>query len=135
QVRASGVDVREQAFLVDVLRATDGTVRGARVLRAGAEHVERADAVILATGGAGRLFRHTTNPTEITGDGIAAALRAGAVVRDLEFVQFHPTVLADGGPAFLISEAVRGDGAVLLDAHGERFLLDEHPDAELAPRD
>lgn len=93
-----------------------------------------ADAVVLATGGAGQLYAHTTNPAGSTGDGIAIALRAGAAVSDLEFVQFHPTVLAGETP-FLISEAVRGAGAVLRDAAGRRFMLDEHPDAELAPRD
>lgn len=96
-----------------------------------------ADAVVLATGGAGRLYAHTTNPPVATGDGIAAALRAGAIVRDLEFVQFHPTVLeasADAEP-FLVSEAVRGEGAVLIDDTGRRFAFDAHPDGELAPRD
>lgn len=99
-----------------------------------APHLVSADAVVLATGGAGRLFAHTSNPEVSTGDGIAAAARAGAEVADLEFVQFHPTVLAESGGA-LISEAVRGEGAVLLNEAGERFLLGVHPDAELAPRD
>lgn len=134
-VRAHGVEMREGALLVDIVRDAAGPVRGVRLLVDGVERIEAADAVILATGGAGRLFRHTTNPPEITGDGIAAALRARAAVQDLEFVQFHPTVLADDGPAFLISEAVRGDGAVLVDDAGRRFLPSEHPDAELAPRD
>ncbi|WP_425356573.1 L-aspartate oxidase [Xylanimonas protaetiae] len=89
---------------------------------------------MLATGGAGQLFTHTTNPDVTTGDGVAAALRAGAVVADLEFYQFHPTALAVPGTP-LISEAVRGEGAVLRDAAGRRFMLDVHPDAELAPRD
>ncbi|PPG43419.1 L-aspartate oxidase [Pseudoclavibacter sp. RFBA6] len=93
-----------------------------------------ADAVVLATGGAGQLFAHTSNPEVATGDGIAAAARAGAEIADLEFVQFHPTVLAGSGGA-LISEAVRGEGAVLLNDAGERFLVGVHPDAELAPRD
>ncbi|GGL67746.1 L-aspartate oxidase [Curtobacterium citreum] len=93
-----------------------------------------ADAVVLAAGGAGHLYRETTNPLVATGDGVAAAWRAGAVVADLEFVQFHPTRLAvpDGG---LVSEAVRGEGAVLRDAAGRRFMTAVHPDAELAPRD
>jgi L-aspartate oxidase len=96
-----------------------------------------ADAVVLATGGAGELYAHTTNPAVATGDGIAAALRAGAAVSDLEFFQFHPTVLpaTDDADAFLVSEAVRGEGAVLRDALGHRFLPEFHPDAELAPRD
>ena len=93
-----------------------------------------ADAVVLATGGAGALYRTTTNPPNATGDGIALAFRAGAVLRDIEFVQFHPTALINDGSAFLISEALRGDGAVLLDASGNPFMTDVHPDAELAPR-
>jgi L-aspartate oxidase len=94
----------------------------------------RADAVILATGGAGQLYLHTTNPAVATADGVAAAWRAGAELADLEFVQFHPTALAIPGTP-LVSEAVRGAGAVLLDEDGERFMLQVHPDAELAPRD
>ncbi len=90
--------------------------------------------MILATGGAGQLYAHTTNPTGATGDGIAAAIRAGAAVADLEFVQFHPTALAVGAP-FLVSEAVRGEGAILIDDTGRRFAFDAHPDGELAPRD
>jgi L-aspartate oxidase len=90
---------------------------------------------LLATGGACALFHRTTNPPGATGDGIALAYRAGAALRDMEFVQFHPTALAGGGRAFLISEAVRGEGAHLVDASGLRFMLDVHPDAELAPRD
>ncbi|MGC0144477.1 L-aspartate oxidase [Pseudactinotalea sp. Z1732] len=92
-----------------------------------------ADAVVLATGGAGQLYAHTSNPAVATGDGVAAALRAGAQAADLEFYQFHPTISAIGG--FLISEAVRGEGAVLRDATGRRFMTKVHPDAELAPRD
>jgi L-aspartate oxidase len=95
----------------------------------------RARMTLLATGGACALFQRTTNPPGATGDGIALAYRAGAAVRDMEFVQFHPTALAGGGRAFLISEAVRGEGARLVDASGRRFMLDVHPDAELAPRD
>ena len=96
--------------------------------------------MLLATGGAGRLFARTSNPSVATADGLALAWRAGAAVRDLEFFQFHPTTLAadevpGGPPALLISEAVRGEGAVLLDAAGYRFMPDYHPDAELAPRD
>ncbi|MEV7631388.1 L-aspartate oxidase [Microbacterium sp. NPDC089318] len=130
RLMASSVEVRERVFVADLL-VDGGGVRGIRSLDA----VELgADAVVLATGGAGQLYAHTTNPGDITGDGIAVALRAGAAVADLEFVQFHPTVLADGTP-FLISEAVRGAGAVLRDAAGHRFMLDEHAAAELAPRD
>ncbi|WP_417554268.1 L-aspartate oxidase [Microbacterium sp.] len=130
RVRTSTVHVREGAFAADLL-VMNGRVHGIRLL--GGEEIT-ADAVILATGGAGQLYPVTTNPTGATGDGIAMALRAGAAVADLEFVQFHPTVLAGAAP-FLVSEAVRGAGAVLRDAEGGRFLLEEHPDAELAPRD
>ena len=89
---------------------------------------------MLATGGAGQLFPYTTNPEVATADGLAMALRAGAVAADLEFYQFHPTSLAAPGN-FLVSEAVRGEGAVLIDEDGHRFMTDVHPDAELAPRD
>lgn len=95
-----------------------------------------ARAVILATGGGGQVFSQTTNPEGSTGDGVAIAWRAGAEVRDLEFVQFHPTALTQpGAPRFLISEAVRGEGAYLVDVHGHRFAFDYHPQGELAPRD
>lgn len=135
RIADSGVRVRERAFAVDVI-VRDGRACGIRLL--GGEEIP-ADAVVLATGGAGQLYARTTNPAGSTGDGIAMALRAGAAVADLEFVQFHPTVLvptvlAEGEP-FLVSEAVRGAGAVLRDAAGRRFMLDEHPDGELAPRD
>lgn len=96
----------------------------------------RAKAVILATGGGGQVFAHTTNPVVSTGDGVAIAHRAGAILRDLEFVQFHPTALTiPGANSFLISEAVRGEGAHLVDAAGRRFAFDYHPQGELAPRD
>jgi L-aspartate oxidase len=95
-----------------------------------------AGAVVLATGGIGRLYRYTTNPVEATGDGIAMAARAGATLSDMEFVQFHPTALAIGAdPMPLVTEAVRGEGAILINDLGERFMLAVHPDAELAPRD
>ncbi|MDQ1128159.1 L-aspartate oxidase [Microbacterium sp. SORGH_AS_0888] len=132
-VRASAVRVIEHAFLLDVVVA-DGRARGVELLVDGRRMRLRTDAVVLATGGAGQLYAHTTNPVVATADGIAAALRAGAAVADLEFVQFHPTVLAAGEP-FLVSEAVRGEGAVLVDDSGRRFAFDAHPDGELAPRD
>jgi L-aspartate oxidase len=95
-----------------------------------------ADSVVLATGGIGRLYRYTTNPVQATGDGIAMAARAGALLADMEFVQFHPTALAIGrDPMPLVTEAVRGEGAVLVNDLGERFMLGAHPDAELGPRD
>lgn len=131
--RASAVTVVENAFLLDLV-VTGGAVRSIRILLDDATGLLDADAVILATGGAGHLYSHTTNPEGTTGDGIAAAIRAGAEVADLEFVQFHPTVL-DRGSAFLVSEAVRGEGATLIDDEGRRFAFDSHPDGELAPRD
>ena len=95
-----------------------------------------SNAVILATGGIGRLYRYTTNPVEATGDGIAMAARARATLADMEFVQFHPTALDIGkDPMPLVTEAVRGEGATLINDLGERFMLGAHPDAELAPRD
>jgi L-aspartate oxidase len=138
-VRASGVRVLEHTFARDLVLSGgsigDRIVAGLDVL-GGDGQCERlaCDAVILASGGAGQLFLHTTNPTVATGDGVAIALRAGAQLADLEFYQFHPTALALPG-TFLISEAVRGDGAVLLDACGRRFMQSLHADAELAPRD
>ncbi len=94
--------------------------------------------IILATGGSGQLFAHTTNPTTATADGLALAYEAGAILADLEFIQFHPTSLAVetyGEPKPLLTEALRGAGAYLIDKNGKRFMLDEHKDAELAPRD
>lgn len=130
RLHESDVTIRERTTVVDLL-VEDSRVVGVRLLDG--DEV-RADAVILATGGAGQLFPYTTNPEVATADGIAMALRAGAVVADLEFYQFHPTSLSAPGN-FLVSEAVRGEGAVLLDADGKRFMLDVHPDGELAPRD
>ncbi|MDQ0196060.1 L-aspartate oxidase [Paenibacillus wynnii] len=96
----------------------------------------QADATILCSGGAGQLYRYTTNPEVATGDGVAIAYRAGAHIRDMEFIQFHPTALSyPGAPRFLISEAVRGEGAVLRNIHGERFMDRYHELLELAPRD
>ncbi|MFS0794272.1 L-aspartate oxidase [Microbacterium sp. 1P10AE] len=132
-VRASAVEVQEHTLLRDLV-VENGHVVGIDVESGGAVRRLHADAVVLATGGAGQLYAHTTNPVSATGDGIAAALRAGAAVADLEFVQFHPTALAAGEP-FLVSEAVRGDGAILVDDAGRRFTFDSHPDGELAPRD
>lgn len=115
---------------------------GLEYLQDGRAATVEADAVLLATGGAGQLFEQTTNPGVATADGLALAVRAGAFVADLEFFQFHPTCLVDNtagrgaldGP-LLISEAVRGEGATLVDAGGRRFMRAYHPDAELAPRD
>lgn len=113
--------------------AGDGEVTGVELLRDTTRDFLAADAVVLATGGAGQLYAHTTNPDGATGDGLAAAIRAGAAVSDMEFYQFHPTALAGSG--FLISEAVRGAGALLLDDRGDRFMTDVDRRGELAPRD
>jgi L-aspartate oxidase len=124
QLRQSPVTIRERTTAVDLV-VENGRAVGVSLL--GGEAL-RADVVVLATGGAGQLFPYTTNPQVATADGIAMALRAGAVAADLEFYQFHPTSLAAPGN-FLVSEAVRGEGAVLLDSDGNRFT------EELAPRD
>jgi L-aspartate oxidase len=141
-VRAAGLRVLEHTFAKDLVLDDNGTVTGLEVIDEQGTHATlHADAVILASGGAGQLFLHTTNPTVATGDGVAMALRAGAELADLEFYQFHPTALAtpnlesSASTTFLISEAVRGEGATLLDAHHHRFMQALHPDAELAPRD
>ena len=130
RLRESDVEVHERTTVVDLV-LEDGRCVGVRLLD-GSEL--RGDAVVLATGGAGQLFPYTTNPEVATADGLAMALRAGAIAADLEFYQFHPTSLAAPGN-FLVSEAVRGEGAVLIDEDGHRFMTDVHPDAELAPRD
>ncbi len=118
------------------LTMAGGACVGARYVRAGADVEVRAAATLLATGGAGRVYRETTNPPVATGDGIALAWQAGAAVADLEFVQFHPTVMAvPGTPRFLLSEALRGDGAHLLNVHGERFMTRYEAAGELASRD
>ncbi|MEE2521514.1 FAD-dependent oxidoreductase [Pseudarthrobacter sp. J75] len=125
------------------LSVLGGRVTGVNFIHDGRELHCHGDAVLLATGGAGRLFAKTTNPSVATADGLALAWRAGANLADLEFFQFHPTsmVIAEearetaGTEPLLISEAVRGEGAILVDAHGNRFMPAYHPDAELAPRD
>ena len=115
-----------------------GTCRGAYLVAAGAERAQPmfARTTVLANGGAGRLWAVTSNPPGASGDGIAMAMRSGVVVADLEFTQFHPTVLSiDGVEPFLITEAIRGEGAYLLDRDGNRFMVGQHELAELAPRD
>lgn len=146
---AAGARVLERAFALDLLTGPDSEGRravagvrvamlddGGRVLSVG---IVWARAVVLATGGFGQVFASTSNPPAVTGDGIALAMRAGVEVRDLEFVQFHPTVLWTGpdatGQQALISEAVRGEGAVLFDGLGRRVMVGVHPLEDLAPRD
>jgi L-aspartate oxidase len=130
---ATRVGETEAEALVKVGERVTGVVaRG----KDGTRTLYRAPAVILATGGIGRLYQHTTNPPENTGDGLALAARVGARLMDLEMVQFHPTALAvDADPLPLLTEALRGEGAILVDGHGHRFMVAEHPLAELAPRD
>jgi len=125
--------VHENAFLTKI-NTDAGRVTGITYLNASGQQHADVDAVILASGGAGQLYRHTTNPSVTTGDGVAAALWAGAWLADVEFYQFHPTALAVPG-SFLISEAVRGEGATLINERGERFMQRIDPRAELAPRD
>lgn len=132
-LRETAAKIHEYTFVVD-FEVKNGAVTGVWLLDSSGKHFVEADAVIIASGGAGQLYRHTTNPSVTTGDGVAAAFRAGAELADVEFYQFHPTALAVPG-SFLISEAVRGDGAVLINNKGERFMQKIHPLAELAPRD
>jgi L-aspartate oxidase len=123
--------------LVTELLVEDGRVAGVRFFdQLGFPRDARARATLLATGGAGHVFKETTNPPVATGDGVALAFHAGACVADLEFVQFHPTALnVRGAPRFLISEALRGDGARLINGRGDAFMVKYHPDGDLAPRD
>lgn len=139
----TSVTVAEQTRVIDVLTDSDGVACGVRVL--GPDGVIgdiHARAVVLASGGVGQLWPQTTNPNQATGDGIAIAARAGALIRDIEFVQFHPTLLVvpdayrvPGDRGVLISEAVRGEGAYLVDQAGNRVMTGLHPMADLAPRD
>jgi len=135
-VASERIDIVEHCFALDLAMDAEGVAGVFTVDRQGRPILYTARAVVLATGGLGRLFACTTNPSESTGDGHAIAVRAGARLADLEFVQFHPTALADGSdPMALLTEALRGEGAVLVDEGGTRFMSQVHPDAELAPRD
>lgn len=137
--RDDRIILREGWFFVDFLRdPRTGRCGGALVLdsQTGGFAVCRSRVTIAATGGAGQLYQNTTNPNVATGDGMAAAYRAGVELMDMEFVQFHPTALVlSGAPRYLVSEAVRGEGAFLRNVKGQRFMLNYHELAELAPRD
>ncbi|MGF1460977.1 MAG: L-aspartate oxidase [Leptolyngbyaceae cyanobacterium] len=129
------ITVCEHTLVLDLWQR-DGRCQGAIVAQPQHIALWLAKAVVIATGGGGQVFSQTTNPPASTGDGVAMAWRLGAELRDLEFFQFHPTALkVEGAPRFLISEAVRGEGAHLIDAGGHRFAFDYHSKGELAPRD
>ena len=138
RVVEAGIDVRERTVLRRLIR---GRTKGAPTVvlsRPDGDGVEESDPrpVVLATGGAGGLYRNSSNPSITTGEGLAIAFRAGALLSDMEFIQFHPTVLRlPAAHPFLITEALRGEGAVLRNSNGERFMPRYHPQAELAPRD
>jgi L-aspartate oxidase len=139
RLRASGARVVEHADVTTILTTSDGTCCGVSITTNGTPpHTTNltASAVVLASGGASRLWRNSTNPKSATGDGVALAYKAGAEVAGMEFAQFHPTALAmEGAPRFLISEAVRGEGALIVNRDGHRFVLDADPRGELAGRD
>ena len=134
-LKRNNIHVFNQALALD-LWIHEEECRGVQMVYEQQLSWVQAKAVVLATGGGGQIYSQTTNPAASTGDGVAMAWRAGAQLRDLEFMQFHPTALTkEGAPRFLISEAVRGEGAHLVDSTGKRFAFDYHPDGELAPRD
>ena len=137
RVLAAKIRVLEDTLATEIL-VKDNQARGVRVLdcRTGSEEEFECRFLILATGGAGQLYRFTTNSEIATGDGVALAFQAGAEIMDMEFYQFHPTALhLPGVPPFLISEAVRGEGGILRNVNGKRFMFDYAPQGELAPRD
>jgi L-aspartate oxidase len=132
------IHIRNMECLADVLTDEDGRACGVLVLEGGGRKLYAAPTIVLCSGGIGRVYRNSTNARSATGDGIAAAMRAGAELNDMEFVQFHPTALIhpdETGRFFLISEALRGEGAVLRNRRWERFMQGAHPLADLAPRD
>jgi L-aspartate oxidase len=135
RVRDEGLEVRQHSLLHDLVADRRGALRISLRTRRGLEELQ-SPTIVLATGGAGHLYFQSSNPSVATGEGVAVAARAGALVQDMEFVQFHPTAFCrEGAPHFLITEAVRGEGAHLLNAQGERFMPRYHRQAELAPRD
>jgi L-aspartate oxidase len=136
-INENKIKTKENILIVDII-VEHNTCYGLLALDGNTNEIVAylAKATILASGGAGQLFSNTTNPDVTTGDGIAMAYRGGAKVTDLEFIQFHPTALYhQGSPKFLISESVRGEGAILKNIKNETFMLSYHPLAELAPRD
>ena len=135
-LQKQNIQVLSQTFALGLWLEENKVCRGISILTNERISWIQAGAVILATGGGGQVFAQTTNPKVSTGDGVAIAWRSGAIIRDTEFVQFHPTALTvPNAPRFLISEAVRGEGAHLIDHTGRRFAFDYHPEGELAPRD
>lgn len=130
------IDMWDDHFVIDLITENGSCFGAVAQKQDGSLVFVQAKATVLCSGGAGQLYRYTTNPEVATGDGMAIAYRAGATIRDVEFIQFHPTSLFyPGAPRFLISEALRGEGAVLRNIKGERFMQDYHPQLELAPRD
>lgn len=138
-IKNPNIDVYEQTLAVELLTNADSECKGVIVFNDLTQEYEviYSSTIILASGGLGQLYKYTTNPTVATGDGIALAYNAGAIIQDMEFIQFHPTALAldIDENRFLISEAVRGEGAKLVDANGNRFMHKYHEKEELAPRD
>jgi L-aspartate oxidase len=132
------IEKLEYTYALDFIKDSEESVCGVLALNEKSGELSHyyAKAIIVATGGAGRLYKRTTNPAVVTGDGMAMAFRAKAKMRDMEFFQFHPTGLTvEGAPAFLLSEAMRGEGGILRNTNMEKFADKYHPDAELAPRD
>ncbi|HPF56595.1 MAG TPA: FAD-binding protein, partial [Clostridiales bacterium] len=132
------ITILDHAMLIDIVEAADGGVAGILIEKDGENILVKTPNAVIASGGIGRIYRNSTNAIAATGDGIAAAMRAGAAVENMEFVQFHPTAMIHpgvGGRYFLISEALRGEGAVLRNRRWEAFMKDVHPMADLAPRD
>ena len=136
--KKQNVRLHENAFVADVL-TQDNRVCGVTVFEDDYWHLYRTNFLVIASGGIGQIYRYTTNPVVATADGIAMAMRAGATLKDMEFIQFHPTGLYTpenrNRQCFLISEAIRGEGGILLNERGERFMEGVHPLKELAPRD
>ena len=132
----ANISVFEHSAAIDLVADDSSRIVGVLVERDGQSYIHLGKAVVLATGGSGQLYKYSTNPATATGDGLAMAARAGAILADLEFVQFHPTALnVANDPLPLLTEALRGEGATLVDGSGDRFMLREHPDAELGSRD